>query len=244
MPANPPSSTVAEAGRPVTMARVPTAVASRRRADSAPGCGRAADGSLTIGASVPSKSRAISARPGSPAIAASATAPSGVTSPIPAMRSVSLTAVPLAAVPLAAVPGGPVPAGLALPETVRSGSVPLGSVPSESVAAGSAPAESSLAWSAPSESSLAWSAPTRSALPGLAPAAGPPGSGRVTPTAGASRGAALPSPLGPRRTDPLAARALAAKPLDQDRVRDHRFRPVDQLVEHLVVAGGGKAELV
>src|SRR5215472_6699883 len=51
-------------------------------------------------------------------------------------------------------------------------------------------------------------------------------------------------PRGPRRADPLAACALPAKPLDQNGVRGHRFRAVDQLVEHLVVAGGGKPELV
>src|SRR5262249_38290357 len=66
---------------------------------------------------------------------------------------------------------------------------------------------------------------------------------RGSTPAAASRGAALPT-LGPGRADPLAARALAAQPLDQDRIRGHRFRAVNELVEHLVVGGGGHPEVV
>ena len=60
-------------------ARVPTARARRLNAGTAPGWARAARGSATIGASVPSKSVAISARRGPLSSASSPACPSGVT---------------------------------------------------------------------------------------------------------------------------------------------------------------------
>src|SRR5690348_16132446 len=75
---NPPSPAASAAGRPVITASVPTTPASSRRAPTAPGSARASRGSATIGASVPSKSVAISARAGSRRIAASPAFPSAV----------------------------------------------------------------------------------------------------------------------------------------------------------------------
>ena len=59
-------------------ASVPTAWASLISAGTAPGRARAARGSATIGASVPSKSVPISARPGLVSSASSPACPSGV----------------------------------------------------------------------------------------------------------------------------------------------------------------------
>src|SRR5215467_5164871 len=163
MPEKPPSFTTPAAGRPVMTASVPTPGARRRSAGTTSGCGRAADGSATIGARVPSKSRAIIARAGSRTMAASAAAPSGVGS------------------------RGRVPPPTRLP-----------------------------------------------APPSLSP---------LTTMAGPSRGAALP-PRAARRTDPLAPRALPAEPLDEHGIGGHGLRPVDELVEHLVVAGRREPELL
>src|ERR1700735_4344485 len=51
-----------------------------------------------------------------------------------------------------------------------------------------------------------------------------------------------PSGTGFRRPDPLAPRALRPQPLDQRRVEPEGLVRVDQLVEQLVIPGGGDAE--
>src|SRR5450631_1221690 len=62
----PSSSAARPAGRPVTTATAPMEAANARNAAGACGCGFAAPGLVTIGASVPSKSTATSAVLGSP----------------------------------------------------------------------------------------------------------------------------------------------------------------------------------
>src|SRR5450631_557044 len=65
-------------GRPVITAMVPTEAARRRMAGAASGCASVAAGSTVIGASVPSKSRPISARTGLATMAASPSRPAAV----------------------------------------------------------------------------------------------------------------------------------------------------------------------
>src|SRR2546421_390501 len=63
----------------------------------------------------------------------------------------------------------------------------------------------------------------------------------------ASRGSAPLSPRGPAlgaRAHPVAAGTLPAQPLDQNGVEPERFRPVDELVQQLVVASPGEPEEV
>src|ERR1700735_4264487 len=51
--------------------------------------------------------------------------------------------------------------------------------------------------------------------------------------------------IGPRRTHGAPPGSLGppgSQPLDQDRIEGRSFRPVDQLVEQLVVPGGGHRE--
>src|SRR3984957_18133695 len=113
---NPPRSTADAAGRPVITARVPTTAATWRRAGTAPGCARALAGSATMGDSVPSKSSATRARPGSSRSAASPARPSGVTGTGSAAVPVTMLCSPGRAVaPVGArrphpVPPGPLPA--------------------------------------------------------------------------------------------------------------------------------------
>src|ERR1700722_3147402 len=74
----PAYSTASRAGRPVMTARVPARSPRRRSTAVAPGSARAAAGSGTIGASVPSKSSPIRAAPGSATSASSPARPAAV----------------------------------------------------------------------------------------------------------------------------------------------------------------------
>src|SRR5450432_188210 len=75
---NPSSEAANSAGRPVTTATARIDAASRRNASGASGCGRAAAGSGTIGASVPSKSTPTRARCGCATIARNPSTPAAV----------------------------------------------------------------------------------------------------------------------------------------------------------------------
>src|SRR5437016_5946022 len=187
---NPPSSTASMAGRPVITASVPTNPASARNPATAPGCARASRGSATIGESVPSKSIAISAVPGSCRIAASPARPSAV---------------------------------------LGAGSPP-GSAPV--IAPSRPPDRISRRRCASGTRRSAGARCTVRRVP-------PPRAARVILPLLSTRGPALGA-----RTHPVAAGALAAQPLDQNGVEPERFRPVDEVVQQLVVAGRGEPKEV